>query len=188
MHLLGAIFARGLIYIWCSCELLQQQDSIMYVGFIQNKLQSSFIHVFLEQQWSSMVQISMGYIRPYQAIVIRIHWVFVLLFSWDLPPVRKILNFIFKDTSMPILYHSVTMKLNYFLSYLHRQMVAGKMLRLLRQWHRPQKDPGAFIRILPTEHIHLYASSTKKHGLTLLFTVLNKGILCPTVWRGTVKS
>lgn len=54
------------------------------------------------------------------------------------------------------------------------QMVAGKMLRLLRQWHRPQKDPEAFIRILPTEYIHLYTSSTKKHGLTLIFTVLNK--------------
>lgn len=47
------------------------------------------------------------------------------------------------------------------------QMVAGKMLRLLRQWHRPQKDPGAFIRILPTEYIHLYTSSTKKHGTDL---------------------
>lgn len=53
------------------------------------------------------------------------------------------------------------------------QMVAGKMLRLLRQWHRPQKDPGASIRILPTEYIHLYASSTKQHGLISLFTVLN---------------
>lgn len=42
------------------------------------------------------------------------------------------------------------------------QTVAGKMLRLLRQWHRPQKDPEAFIQILPTEYIHLYSPSTKK--------------------------
>lgn len=28
----------------------------------------------------------------------------------------------------------------------------------------------------------------KPHGLTLLFTVLNKGIQCTTVWRGTVNS
>lgn len=43
-----------------------------------------------------------------------------------------------------------------FLSCLHRQTVAGKMLRLLRQWHRPQKDPGAFIQILPIEYVHLH--------------------------------
>lgn len=42
------------------------------------------------------------------------------------------------------------------------QTVAGKMLRLLRQWHRPQKDQEASIQILPTEYIHLYTSSTKK--------------------------
>lgn len=70
-----------------------------------------------------------------------------------------------------------------FLSYLPRQMVAGKMLRLLHQWHRPQKDPGAFIQILPTESIHLYSSSTQTkhtkinlsiHELTLVFTVLKE--------------
>lgn len=42
------------------------------------------------------------------------------------------------------------------------QTVAGKMLRLLRQWHRPQKDPEASIQILPTEYIHLSTSSTHK--------------------------
>lgn len=42
------------------------------------------------------------------------------------------------------------------------QTVAGKMLQLLRQWHHPRKDPEAFIRILPTEYIHLYTSSIKK--------------------------
>lgn len=47
-----------------------------------------------------------------------------------------------------------------------RQMAAGRMLRLLRQWHRPQKDPGAFIRILPTEYIHLFASPPKNKTWT----------------------
>lgn len=43
-------------------------------------------------------------------------------------------------------------------SSLHRQMAGGRMLPPLHQWHRQQKDPGAFIRILPTEYIHLCAS------------------------------
>lgn len=42
-----------------------------------------------------------------------------------------------------------------------RQMADGRMLPPLHQWHRPQKDPGAFIRILPTEYIHLCASPPK---------------------------
>lgn len=46
--------------------------------------------------------------------------------------------------------------------FFHRQMAAGKMLQLLRQWHHPQKDPEAFIRILPTEFIHLSTTFKKK--------------------------
>lgn len=42
-----------------------------------------------------------------------------------------------------------------------RQMADGRMLPPLHQWHRPQKDPGAFIRILPTKYIHLCASPPK---------------------------
>lgn len=53
-----------------------------------------------------------------------------------------------------------------FLSYIHRQTVAGKTLRLLRQWHRPRKDLEAFIQILPTEYTHLHTSSTLKRKRT----------------------
>lgn len=68
---------------------------------------------------------------------------------------------------------------------------AGRMLRLLHQWHRQQKDPGASIQTLPTEYIHPHPVLTEnkqkrekiprkeekknlKHGLPLLFTVLKQ--------------
>lgn len=63
-----------------------------------------------------------------------------------------------------------------------RQMADGRMLPPLHQWHRPQKDPGAFIRILPTEYIHLCASPPHKPGLMLLFTVF-KEFPVPQFWE-----